>query len=281
MTEYMPYLPPEQKGWKKRFEITIPLLLLLLVLIVVAWKLGWLAGLPFIGGLFGGHVTNVLVVGDDQTIALELDRMKTELAINYEVFKESDIASLRDPAYLGKYGIIILTESAGSNAANLPATFRGYLNTYMANSGKLLLFGIAGSRDPADVGINGWSSMDYVPVSCGRNGETNNLCDTATSTTEHTTDMLSLRVSDTNHPITREFSTSIPIPVAGLEYAMVNSRNTPLVFLEYSPAGQAPLSYPGLVEGNVGFTGKVIYFAFHPASQPTLFKNSMKYLTGG
>ena len=47
MSEYMPYLPPEE-GWKKRFEITIPILLLILVFLVIAWKVGWLASIPVI-----------------------------------------------------------------------------------------------------------------------------------------------------------------------------------------------------------------------------------------
>jgi hypothetical protein len=281
MTEYMPYLPPEGKGWKKRFEITIPLLLLILVLIVVGWKMGWLAGLPFIGGWFGGQVSNVLIVGDDQTIALELDRMKTELSLNYEVFKATDIATLRDPGYLNKYNIIILTEQAGTDATYLPSIFRGYLNSYMGGNGKLIYFGVAGSRDPADAGVNGWASMTYIQTSCARSGETNNLCDSSQSKDTHTVNMVDLRVRDTTHPMTLEFGASIPLSVAGLAYAKVNSRVTPLVYLEVTLANQtAPLSYPGIIESSSGLTGKVIYFAYHPASQPTVFKNTMSYLIG-
>ena len=66
MAEEYPYIPYEEEGWKKRFELTIPILLLILVLFVLAWRLGWLANVPIIGDLLGGkNVANILVVGQD------------------------------------------------------------------------------------------------------------------------------------------------------------------------------------------------------------------------
>jgi hypothetical protein len=281
MSEYMPYLPPEE-GWKKRFEITIPILLLILVFLVIAWKVGWLASIPVIGDFFKAKVTNVLVVGEDPSITMQLDTIKRDMALNYEVLKATDLDSVRDPAYIAKYNLVILTEYAyNSSEATpyLPAIFRGYLNSYMQGSGKLIVIGLAGSRDPASADTNAWAVMDYVPVAC----KTSKPCDPSDVNVRvanvPVTDRLTLKVRDVNNPVLKEFGTSLAFPssVSSLNYYTIvnNKGGTELVTLE-DTVGATTLAYPALVESSGTLGSKTIYFSFHPASHPALFRNVIK-----
>ena len=91
------YLPYGESGWKKRFEVTIPILLLILVFFVLAWKLGWLCSVPVIGNYAcGGDVINVLVLGDDPDITKSLDELKVGIALNYKVYSPEEIEELRN-----------------------------------------------------------------------------------------------------------------------------------------------------------------------------------------
>jgi len=40
---------PEKSNWKKKYELSIPILLLILVIGVLAWQMGWLNFIPGIG----------------------------------------------------------------------------------------------------------------------------------------------------------------------------------------------------------------------------------------
>lgn len=284
MRQDIPYIPyGDESGWKRRFEITIPILLLILVFFVLSWKLGWLAGIPFIGQWFGGEkVMNILVVGDDSEITKSLDEIRTAVSLNYQVVDGTDINNIRDPNYLSSYDIIILTESIGSDATYLPTIFRDYLSQYLSGNGKLLLFGVAGSRDPAELSTDGWvqHGMDsYVPVKCRTA-----FCDSSLvpdgSKDEHAYDQVTMKISDINHPILREFVTTVDFSAgATVEYTITNADVTPISMIEVVVGAQT-LSYPGIVVDSFGLGGKVVYFAYHPSRTPTVFKNAIEYLRG-
>lgn len=273
------YAPYEEGGWKKRFEMTIPILLLILVLIVLAWKLQWLCGIPVIGEIAcGGAVSNILVVGDDANIRASLDEIKVGMPINYEVFAASDINGLRDADYLKKYDLIILTESAGDTRSDLPSLFRSYLSSYLANNGKMIMFGLAGSTDPAEPSANGWSQSGigpYIPVLCKTV-----ICNEESITTA-TADISALKPMDINNDMVKEFGMTIPITGETLEFADVNvDSGKPILNLEVNYGPNNVRSYAALVDASHGVSGKTIYFAYHPSRTPTIFKNAVKYILG-
>lgn len=277
----IPYIPYDEGGWKKRFEITIPILLLILVLFVLAWKLGWLMGIPFLGDFLGGEkVANILIVGQDNNIATTLDQVRTGVSVNYEILDSTEIENIRDPDYLKTYNIIILTESIDpDNPTYIPAVFRSYVKEYLAGNGKLILFGVAASRDPVEPSTNVWEGIldAYVPVSC-KTG----LCDATNSMDEAAYDMVSLKLDNINHPVLREFSPGPATFTTGqtIEYALVNAdRGTKIATIEVE-AGTATLAYPGIVEKSYGLGGKSYYFAYHPSRTPTIFKNIITDLRG-
>lgn len=252
---------------------------MILVLFVLAWRLGWLANVPVIGDLLGGKkVANILVVGQDADIARLLDEVRPGISVNYEILDQAGIDSVRDPAFLKKYDIIILTENAGADRTMLPAIFRNYLSQYLAGSGKMILIGVAGSRDPADPSINGWiqSGMDaYIPVTC-KTG----LCDATNSVDFSAFDQVTMKVRNINHQVLKEFGNVVTLTSGQtVEYAIVNAKVEPLAVLEIN-AGSTVLSFPALVEESFGLGGKTVYFAYHPSRTPTLFKNVITYLRG-
>ncbi len=266
-----------EEGWKKKFEATIPILLLVLVLLILAWKMQWLCGLPVVGGVCGSPVVNILLVGDDPDIARALDEIKIGMPLNYEIFDTKDIENLRDASYLNNYDIIILTEKIDPNDPTMmPSLFREYLSQRLANNGKLILYGVAGSRVPGEPSANGWkqASMDkYVPVTC-----TTGLCG-ADSKDVRASSLVSLKVTDINHPMVKEFGMTAQFtPGASLEFAVVNvDEGKAIANIEVSTEAQT-LAYPGVVVSSHGLTGRTVYFAYHPSRTPTIFKNAIKYL---
>ena len=209
--------------------------------------------------------------------------VKKELPINYETVTLDDIKDVRDPKYLSNYDLIILTESLEENPTYLPALFRGYLSDYMKNGGKLILYGVAGSRDPAEPSSDGWKqhNMDaYVPVSCTSN---QGLCDAQESKDSVDVTSVNLKSKDIEHPILREFGTTIDVQDVTnsqfIDFTIVKADNKGkvLALLEIDADGKIR-SYPAIVE-QTGFTGpKTIYFAYHPSNTPTLFKNTLQYM---
>lgn len=273
MDEYYDYEEP----WKRKFEMTIPILLLVLVLVIIAWKTGIMCSIPVLGdAICGGTVNNILIVGNDADIIKSLDEMKTSLSINSVPFTEEDISNLGDASYLDKYDLIILTEEVMAKDSDLPSIFRMYLADKLSKNGKLILYGIAGSTDPAESSINGWvqHGMDkYIPVSC-----TTGICTDASKDTA-SVDVSLLKIKDINHEMLKEFGTSATIPTGtNIEYTIVNLATTTkeLITLEVERAGTQ--AYPAVVEMNHGMGGKTIYFSYHPSRTPTIFKNAVKYI---
>jgi hypothetical protein len=275
MAEYLPYLPSEGGGWKRRFEITIPILLLILVFIVIAWKVGWLAQVPILGDMFKSKVVNVLVVGQDANVERILDEMKSEISINRDTVTSADIKNIISADYLSKYQLIILTESVGPTKGDLSGQFSGYIAKYVNNGGKLILFGIAGSRDPVETGVDNWEASfgSIVPVRCV---SPNKPCTESGSLITYPASSLTLKLKDINHAIFRGFGTSANFTGGDIEMALVNPANTEIAVLDVANVG----SYAAVIENNAGISGKVLYFAYQPSLTPMVFKNSVKYLVG-
>jgi len=279
MQEEMPYYDYEE-GWKKRFELTIPLLLLVLVVLVLAWKMQWLCGVPGLGAVAcGGSVHNILIIGNDPNIELMLNDVG--LNFNHEVLNPDEIASLRDADYLKKYDLIILTENTGLNGKKdvLPNAFRGFLAQALVNK-KFILFSGAGTKDTAEPYLNGWTADgmgNFVPVSCKTVD-----CDLDS----HSVSQMKFRILDTSSPIFEGYNPTQPINISGtgsFEYLPVNLNggNVHALGVIESEVGTQTLSDYGIVEGSSGVTGKTIYFAYNPSRTPTIFKNVVEYLLGG
>lgn len=267
---------------RKRFELTIPILLIILVFLVVAWKMQWL---PDWFGIFGTGGYNVLIIGQDSSIEASLLEMREDMSVNYKILDLVEMADIGASGYLDEYNLIILTEELGPGDGDLPAVFRGYLANALSGNKNLILYGIAGSRDPDDPGINGWSgSMDsFIPVECK---EASNLCDPVDSKESYAQDTVKLKINDPGlgHAMLEGYTLTVPFTSGvSLEFAAVNpdEGENPLASLEIT-VGEDTITYPAIIEHSYGIagSGKAIYFAYHPSKTPTVFKNTIKYLGG-
>lgn len=164
----MPYdYAPEETGWKKRFEITIPILLLILVLIVVAWKLGWLASIPIIGDMFKSPSTNILIIGNDQTLVNTLEtQVKGDVPINIFTLSRADLKGIQDAAYYSKYNLIILTEGESGDTKTLSSLTLDQIKSFVDSGKPAIVIGLAGSQVEGSAGESGWSKLGFIPATC-------------------------------------------------------------------------------------------------------------------
>ncbi len=279
MSEEMPYIPYGEEGeWKKRFEMTIPILLLILVFVIVAAKMGWLAGVPFIGDLFKGPTTDILIIGNDQNLVRTIETdVRRDLPVNIAVFNKSDILAVSDCKRFAKYGMLILTEGQDGDTISLDRFTLECLRDFVGSGKPAIVIGQAGS-DVVDstgqsTGEDGWSILGFVPAVC--------KSPTACENTSVSYTRLSMFVKDISHPILSAFRDQIDFRSNSgqIKYYLVNpSQGNSILDMEIVTGAE---SYRGtaMVDRTVGYgQGKVIYFAFHPSFYPPLLYNSIKYL---
>ncbi|MBI4214512.1 hypothetical protein HY546_00810 [archaeon] len=285
MAEELGYLPPGGgRGFHVRREVSIPVLLLILVFVVVAWRLGWLSNIPVIGDVFGAPALNVLLVGQDTNIRSQLEAIKTDLRINIDPISLDELNTIASPDYLKKYNLVILSPTIAPNGADLPDTFRNYLGKYMEGNGKLLLYHIAGSRDPTSPQTNGWNSPhinNFIPVRCKFPGSIDQRCDPTDSTLEYNFELVSMKVLQPDNDLLKEFGTTVQFTAgATLFVTPVNVlRGQQLTRIDYlDPVTNETKTVPGLVWYDFGFGGKVVYFSYEPWRTPRLFHNVIKAL---
>ncbi len=269
---------PEERNWKKRYEATIPIILLILVIVAAAWKMGWLP----LDALFGRGAIDVLIVGEDQEVANILDQVRIGRPINYRMLNMEDVEEIQAATYLEKYDIIILTEKLGEEPGDLPGTFRSHVSRRLGQGADLVLYGVAGSRDPEDPNTDGWIQFEmdrFIPVTCPAVGVP---CESNKETYSGTISSLSMTNEGYTHPILKQFGTQYNFDDEEIvEYERINTvrESKILANIKINVAGSP--TNPAIVQRDYGVArGKAIYFAYHPAKTPVIFKNTLEYLAG-
>ncbi len=273
MSEEMPYIPyGEGGGWQKRFEMTIPILILVLVIVIVAWKLGWLAGIPIISQFFKGSSIDIAIIGNDQNLVkvIETD-IRRDLPVNIYTLNKSDLYAIRDAAAFAKYNMIILTEGQDGDTIDLEEYTLDYIKAFVDSGKPAIVIGLAGSKVTNSPQESGWAKLGFVPAQCKAVP-----CEKVSASY----DRITMYVKDVNHAILKEFTEPLTFQEAGqITYTMVNPiGGTSILDMEITTGAE---SYSGtaIIDRSVGYgTGKVIYFAFHPSLYSPLLYNSIKYL---
>lgn len=171
--EQMPYYLPPEEGWKKHFEGLIPILILVLIAIVLVGKTtNYFCAVPGLSDVFCGKgQVNVGLLGDFSSAAnteIKADVFKSVLDSEGGKFKIYSrpvvIAALEYPQQnlLKPFDVVVV-----AGVQNLSYAARDALGNYIGGGGKVVLIGDAGTRDPKDPLIKGWSSAgfgDYSPV---------------------------------------------------------------------------------------------------------------------
>ena len=273
MSEEMPYIPYGEEGeWKKRFEMTIPILLLILVLVIVAWKLGWLAGVPILNQFFKSPSIDIAIIGNDQNIVKTIETdIRRDLPVNIRVYTASDLYGVRDAAEFAKYSMIIMTEGQDGDTIELERFTLDYLKSFVDSGKPAIIIGLAGSRVTGSPQGSGWTVLEFVPAKCkaARCEEYN-----------ATYDRLTMYVKDVNHQILKEFVEPLNFSSGRLvTYTMVNPENGVSILDMEITTGADVYTGTALVERSVGYgQGRVLYFGFHPSLYSPLLYNSIKYL---
>jgi hypothetical protein len=269
MGEEMPYIPYGEEGeWKKRFEMTIPILLLILVLLVVAWKMNLLVGLPIIGDLFKDPSIDIAIIGNDQTLVKTIETdIRRSLPVNTFVLTKSDLNGIRDAAGFAKYDMLILTEGQDGDTIDLEIYTLEYLRAFVDSGKPAIVIGLAGSEVTNSPQESGWAKLGFVPAVCKANP-----CDQ----THSSYDRMTMYVRNINHPVLAEFIEPLLFQDGGqITYTMVNpSAGSSILDMEIE-TGEDTYTGTAIVERT---GGKVIYFSFHPSTYSPLLYNSIKYL---
>lgn len=262
---------PERSNWKKKYELAIPIILLILVIGVLAWQMGWL---DFVPGIGERRVMDVLIVGEDDPLRHQLEEEVGGLNLN--VIDMERAREIEDPAFLEHFDLIILTEELGEQPGDIPSTFRSHISERLGKGTDLILYGLAGTTDPAEPQTDGWTQHDmnkYIPVDCSGSG----VC--TVEKEGYPGDMLSMAIMQKDHPIIREFGPSYDFPeyLTNITYAPMNTRSGSEVITQIKVEDPVGKTDPGIVETSwVG--GRAIYFAYHPVETPTILKNTIDYL---
>ena len=274
MAEEMPYYT-EEKDWKKRFEITIPILLLILVFFVIAWKMSWLAGLPIIGEFFKGGAIDIAIIGNDQALYETIEtNLKKDLPINTYVLNTSDLYAIRSADFFKKYSMIILTEGQNGDTIELETLTLEYLKSFVDSGKPAIVIGLAGSKVKGSPQESGWSKLGFVPVAC-KNGRI--TCEK----TSPVSDVVKMFVKETNHPILKDFTPAeLTFTYGTIKFTEVNPTTSGKELLQTEiTVGNLTFTEPGLIERIQPLGGgKVIYYPFHPSFYAPLLRNTIKYL---
>jgi len=268
MSEEMPYIPYGEEGdWKKRFEMTIPILLLILVFVIVAAKMNWLVGVPFIGDLFKGPNIDIAVIGNDQSLikVIETD-IRKDLPVNIKVFNKADLYGVRDAATFAKYNMIIMTEGQDGDTIELERYTLEYLKSFVDSGKPAIVIGLAGNKIVGSPQASGWNILGFVPAAC----KASKCEETAVSF-----DRVNMYVRDINHPILKEFVEPLNFSSGQITYTLVNPSGGVSILDMEIVTGADTYTGTALVEKS---GGKIVYFAFHPALYPPLLHNVIQYL---
>ncbi len=264
---------PEESNWKKKYELTIPIILLILVGGVLAWQMGWL---DFIPGIGEERVVDVLIVGEDRPLRDEIEGVG---GVNVRMMGMEEVKEIEEPGFIEDYEIIFLTEELGEEPGDLPSGFRSHVSERLDDGTNLMLYGVAGSRDPDEPQSDGWTQHgmgEYIPVECPGTG----VCDTEEVRTEYPGTFLTLSSRDPEHPVSEEFGPSYNIPdhIEDLTISEMHIRDgSNRIYDIKIQNGGLDKQIPGIVE-NSWTGGEAVYFAYHPAETPSVLRNTIEYI---
>jgi len=290
--EQMPYYLPPEEGWKKHFEGLIPILILVLIAIVLVGKTtSYFCAVPGLSDVFcaKGQVNIGLLGVFDSSANTEIKATIFKSVIDSEggkfnIYSQPIVVrALEYPQQnlLAPYDVVVV---AGEQ--NLSYAARDALGNYIAAGGKVILIGDAGTRDPRDPLIKGWSAAafgDYSPVRLAVSGP---IQGSNFPRVEITEPQLNYFI-DTN-PVLKDYADTYTI-----DFTEVSNQPScqNINAIDVVPVGEmiAVLEsadgsnfVPAIVEKKAGGFGggNVIYFDYDPGCTRYAVITTIKYLAG-
>jgi hypothetical protein len=279
--EYPLYVPEEEKKAKKHYDLLIPVLLVIVLLFIVYAKLGGFCGIPVLGQIIcGGQQIKILVIGDLEKGAPSLYELIKSKGVYYGIYgadTKIDYHAVEGSGakFLKNYDVVIL---AGDKYLSRRA--RDALGEYVKTGGNFLIIGDAGTKDPDDPYINGWSSGELgevMPV----------MIDKERTTATYSTGTTALIIVDTEHYIVKGYGLNTILPfdrsVCGSSIKVTpvipTGVGSIIAHLETNMGKENAQSTPAIVETqSILVPGKIVYVAYDIGCMPDAAISLLKYL---
>lgn len=294
---------------KKYLEGIIPIIILILIGVVIAAKMGWISGIPFLGSLFGGGKNvHIAVLGDLQgqgtdnptnvTAPLLEDHLKSASMLNYhyQEFDNLDTFKYSGKQLLDNFDMVIVT-----GERDFPRKAKEALGEYIKEGGKVIIIGDAAIRDPNEPNVVGWKVDELagtVPVQLPYDVSINQLKNPVLLTNVSNDQMnknLTLSFLDLEHPIYSQTGTKAtrnfqlmedirPECVEGVPAIPITpSGGNVLAILEgASEEGGVwdDRTVVGIASKGTTFGGTVTYFSYDPGCMPSIFDEMVESMLG-
>ena len=302
MTEWGDYEYGEE-GWKKYLEGIIPLIILILIAIVIASRMGWISGIPFLGALFDDGPVQVAVLGDlraeDVNDPARVDAPYLASYFDadhrYEVTTWSDLEILEFAGedVLDEYDLVIL---AGER--QFSPRVKGEIGRHIQGGGKIMLIGDAAIQDAEYPEVIGWEVGDLAgtfPIRISPNVARGDIEDPEKIISTEEQD-ISFQFITTDHDIVERAGVGYSVDLKEIEdvrpECTVGITSLPVtmgtgggdiisVIRGISEETNQTKTIIGIAErkGALG-RGHVMYFPYDPGCLPTIFDEAAGYMLG-
>jgi len=260
---------------KLRLEGIIPIVIIVIVILLIAFKTNIFTGSS---NLFGGNGSSVLIIGSPSPNL----QMVINNAENKDIIKEKRQITMDALLYnpterIKGYDIIILDQTLSADKS-ITRTAGEAITAFVKSGGSLVVVLNSGIERPGDASVIGWKPTfgDIIPVSCDPTLYNVPSC------------KQQLRVNGiiyANRYNSKQGAYKImygiekvpALEAAGListETYPITVEGTELAYLVDSRSGTY---YPAIVEKPL-LLGKVIYFNYDPGLSEAIFINTLKYL---
>ena len=294
MAEQMPYYyADEGSGFRKHFEGLIPIVILLLIGLVIVGKTTTVfCNVPGLNAVFcQKSQAKVAILGDltqDANTQIKAERFRAVLesdAKTFNIFTQpilpGELLFARENR-LKQFDAVVLV-----GIQNLSYQEREALGNYVNGGGKVIVIGDAGTRDPADNLIRGWSSAafgDNFPVRLsisqpiGPNDVPRKLISQPQMWFTAEDHVIQFRSYAERFSVNLSENGCVD-SINAVDVVPKDGNSKILAYLA-NPGNPPTILVPGIVERSSGFgAGKIIYFNYDPGCTPRLALVTIRYLT--
>ncbi len=280
---------------RKYLEGIIPIIILVLIGVVIAAKMGWISGIPFLGDMFGGGSVQIAVIG-------QLSGGNTEVSAQYledyfnspeaqsyefqEVEFDPETAKYSGEKLLNQFDMVIL---AGERNFSRPV--KEGIGNYIKGGGKLVVIGDAAINDPNDPLVLGWNVDEMAgtfPVALEYDLSKEDIDEPKTLIGD-----LTFSFTTIDHPIYENTGYPMESNFSDLE-GVHKECSEHLHVIPIMPQGGDIL---GVIEGEIdgeegsktilaiaekktSFGGHVAYFSYDPGCTRGLWTSTVNYMVG-
>ncbi len=290
------------EGWKKYMEGIIPLIILILIGIVIAGRMGWIQGIPFLGDLFDRGPVRVAVLGDlrgegvQNSTHVDAPYLASHFdeSADYQVteFSNLEMFEYTGEELLNEFDLVIL---AGERSFS--PRVKEELGKYIKGGGEVIAIGDAAIHDPDYPAVIGWDVGDLqgtFPIGVGWDVSREEI-DEPVELISTEEEELTLRFMTIDHDIVERAGVGTYVDfreiegvreecatgITSLPIGLREGSDVISIVEGYNPEKNQSKTVIGMAErkGALG-RGHVMYYPYDPGCLPTVFDETVEYMTG-